>query len=150
MTLESQIDSKKSVLEVLEVSLSQKNERLPKSVRKYIRRLKEAGKWEEAMGFAQEARVKKNDRRNPRSVRVYEVLNHTVRDILVTEDPQKQAEEEIRAVWIMFQGRLLDQNERSNELKAILDSKPPEIQKVLGPKISQIRNEVLRTVPHVI
>ncbi|MFV1917530.1 MAG: hypothetical protein ACC618_03580 [Patescibacteria group bacterium] len=53
----------------------------------------------------------------------------------------------MKAVWVMYQGRMLDTDERNQELLQIVTSGPDELHSELWSKNARIRDEVVKTVP---
>lgn len=136
-------------LEELESLINQKEPRLPKSIRAHIRSLKAAGQWEEAMRVAKEVREEKLQSRQQKA----EVeLNRTIRKIIETNDPQVQAVEEIRAIWLLYATYfyatgIIDSDERSSELLQTLDSKSPNLSAFLEGRMADIRDELQPLLP---
>lgn len=122
----------------------QRERRLPKSIRTYIRRLKADGQFEKAMAVAQEVRERKLQARQQNAERE---LYRSVRELLETEDPQVQAVEEIRAIWLLYASGVIDSDEKTAELLVTLDSKSPDLKAFLEGRLTDIREELRPFLP---
>lgn len=122
----------------------QREQRLPKSIRTYIRRLKADGQFEKAMAVAQEVRGRKLQAGQQNAERE---LYRSVRELLETEDPQVQAVEEIRAIWLLYASGVIDSDEKTAELLVTLDSKSPDLKAFLEGRLIDIRKELQPFLP---
>jgi len=130
------------VIKELEHSFEEKEERLPKSISTYIRRLKEAGRFEDAMLVREEAIEKR--RKMTRPQRAAEKLNDTVKLLLETDNPQLQSVCEVSAIWLLNVAGVIDDRQRMEELRSTLDSKAPELTVFLDEKLVEIRERALK------
>lgn len=132
--------------EQLEKLLVVKEPRLPKSIRRYIQRLKQAGYWEVAMGFRAEEMKKAKKKRGieTREERARKELFRTIRQIIETDDPQVEVEGELKAIWLLDVSGAINQEERLQELRDLLDSKAPELQAFLAENMIRIREQTTR------
>lgn len=132
--------------EQLERLLAVKDPELPSSIKKYIRRLKEADRWDIAMGVRQEEMEKAKKKRGieTREQRARKELDRTIRQILETDDPQLQAEDEVKAIWLLDISGGINQEERIQDLLSILDSKAPELKEFLEGRMFEIREQALK------
>ena len=128
----------------LDAKLQAKEPRLSKSIRTYIRRLKESGKWDEAVRL-REAMV---TRRNTRQKLVADELHKTLAEVICTEDPVKEAAGEIKIIWLMNAANIIPTSqERNTEIIEILESRPPELQPQIEALMPRIRDEVEPLLP---
>ncbi|MCH7730452.1 hypothetical protein IID21_02860 [Patescibacteria group bacterium] len=129
--------------EELESLLSKKEPRLSKGIRSYIRILKQHGHFEKAMDRRKHEVGKK---KATRTTKAYGELHKTLRVIIETDDPQIEAENELRAVWLMHAASILDSDERVQGIIDILDSKELPLKEYLENNLVEIREEVERTL----
>lgn len=121
-----------------------KEERLPNSIAKYIRLLKQSEKWEEAIAFRENFVATKVSNRRERAEKE---LNQTIIELLETNDPAVQANKEVRAVWLMFAAGVLQSDERVKNILEILDSKGGELKQQLEENLPAIRDEIKHLLP---
>jgi len=134
-------NNKGLVADEFEKLLARKGPKLAPSTSKYISRLKQEGRLEEASGKAFEARVRKV-LRTPEE-RLEREIVETVYRILHTEDIKELTESEARFVWLLTRtGEVQNIEERKSFINEIFDSKPPRIQEFLGENLPRIRDEV--------
>ncbi len=131
--------------EELEQLLAVKEPKLPKSIRRYIQRLKQVGMWDVAMGVrAQEMeKAKKKRKDKTKEQRARKELDRTIKQILETDNPQVEAENELKAIWLLDIIGGMDQEERMENLLALLDSKAPELRSFLEENMARIRDETM-------
>lgn len=129
----------------LERLVTQKEPRLPQGIRKYITRLKAEGQWEKAMEVAREAKEQKFKIRE--GISEVDLLHLTIRQILETDDPTTQAEQEVRAIWLLYATGVIGSKEKTDELLATLDSKSPDLKAFLEGRLSDIRDELQPLLP---
>lgn len=132
-------------LKQLEKELGTKEPRLPSSIRKYIRALKQAGRWDEAMEIRNRLYKQTLGRKSKtREERAEEELNRTIKQILITQDPQVQAENEAKAIWLLNVTGVINKEERMQELLALLDSKADNLKDFLEGRLGEIRDQALK------
>jgi len=138
------IDSEQrvSIIRELERSFEKKEEQLPNSIASYVRRLKQSEKFEEAM-LEREREIEKR-RRMTRPQRAAERLNDTIKLLLETNDPQVQSVCEVRAIWLLNVAGVIDDRQKLQDLKDVLDSQAPELKAFLDDRLVQIRDEALK------
>lgn len=117
--------------------LRDKEPRLAKGIRAYIRALKRSGNFEQAI--RDEAVREKITTKRDKAVHE---LNQTIRGIIETEDPLVQAESEVRAIWLMSSVNILNSDERIQNILEVLDSKETELKEQLESNLPTIRKEV--------
>ncbi|MBI1864091.1 hypothetical protein HYS03_02690 [Candidatus Woesebacteria bacterium] len=122
----------------IEALLQEKDPRLPKSVRRYIRDLKQAGKFEEAMRKRNDEVQKKKDKRE----RIIDELNGSVYGLAITKEPKEEIDNMAKALWLMDAARIIAPEERQAELGEIYDIAGSELEGYLQERMPQIRNEV--------
>lgn len=144
MTLEHTERKPGITLEELGSLADQKELRLPKSIRAYIRRLKADGQFERAMAVAREVRERKLKERQQNAEKE---LYRSIRELLETKDPQVQAVEEIRAIWLLYASGVIDSDEKTAELLVTLDSKSPDLKAFLEGRLIDIREELRPLLP---
>ncbi len=107
--------------------------RLPNGVRKYIRRLKEEGLFQEAM------KVRQSEIGKGKSVgeRLTERLNLDVRTVIVSDSEKERALGEFDATWILSQTGEIDPSMRMADLNQIYRTYPQqeELLEARGPVI---------------
>ncbi len=127
----------------LDLKLQAKEERLPKSIRTYIRRLKEEGRWEEAVRF-REFVIKQKKTRQEIAV---DELHKTIKEVICEQDPVKEASGEIKIIWLLNATGEIDQQGRREEIINIFDSQPQSLQAVLEKVLPKIRDEMQAFLP---
>lgn len=132
----------------LDFLFDQKQPRLASSIRRHIRHLKSQGKLGLALSISTTERERKAQRAEElMQTRTRNELKKTMRALLVTDDPQIEAEQEIRAIWLLAACGELNSQERTEELLQALNSKAPTLQAVIEGKLPEIRDEVQRYFP---
>jgi hypothetical protein len=126
-----------------EAKLQAKEERLPKSIRTYIRRLKEDGKWEEAVRFRETI----TKQRRTRQEFAAEELHKTIAEVICEDDPLKEATGEVKIVWLLNAVGILGTESRKEEILGILDSQPEQLQPLLEQQLPGIRDRVKTFLP---
>lgn len=120
--------------------LTAKELRLPVGVRRRIRRLKEQGMQEKAIGYRR-GEVEKAIRKRKGKTKMQkaeEILDETIKQIVESDDPEKQGESLATATWLAdFVGESTAE-ERAEDLSKILQEHPE-----LEGKLSSIRDKVL-------
>ncbi len=139
--IESRMGIDRSDLEKL---IDQKEPRLPKGIRRYIRGLKAEGKLVEAMKVTEHERKKKGLTREQKAKAE---LKQTIGKMIQTEDLKIEATEEVRAIWLLHATGEITAEEKTTELLETIDSKPPDIQAYLTPRLSGIRDELKPLLP---
>lgn len=122
----------------LESLIQNKEPRLPKGTRTYIRRLKQAGKLDEALRVTQEHRQKKMPIYN-----VEKRLTVAVGNILITQSSLETAQEAAMATWLLYRENEFTSGERITELKE-LSKLNPDLEPELADTAAQIRDEAMR------
>lgn len=132
--------------EDLEKLWEEKDMRLPKSIRKYIRRLKNEGRLDEAeltrKKTLEAKRGKYGDPLVLKQVKARRALDRSIYNLLTTEDPEIEAELEIRTIWLLELTGEIDSSERTQELLEAIDSKAPLLREYLEERMPEIRDEV--------
>jgi len=100
-----------------ESNLDSKEPKLPAGIRKYIRRLKEDGNWDEAM----EVRKREIGKRITRGQVINNQLNVSIRTLVDSDDPVQQYVHQIRATWLLESGDVITAEERKAQLGLIID-----------------------------
>ena len=146
MGLESEalIDRLSRKPESIEDYLQKKEERLPKGIRAYIRHLKETGDWNEAVGFREDFLRKRVLDKQGRAKRE---LDETIVKLLQSDDPIQQAEDEVKAVWLMYAAGILQSDQRMSDILEILDSKAGNLKRELEENLPAIRDEIKIFLP---
>jgi len=127
-----------------EAKLEAKDSRLPKHLRTYIRRLKQAGKIDEALKYREHFI---HQRRNKQEIAVDE-LHKTIAEVICTDDPVKEAAGNIKITWLLNAvGVIETPEERKAQILEIFETAPKHIQEVLEPMMPIIRNEVQPLMP---
>lgn len=132
----------------LDFLFDQKQLLLAPSIRRHIRYLKSQGKLELALSISateRERKAKKTEEKMQATAR--NELKKTMRALLETDDPQIEAEQEIRAIWLLAACGELNSQERTEELLQALNSKAPILQAVIEGKLPEIRDEVQKYFP---
>lgn len=130
--------------DVFDRKLKAKEPRLPKSTRAYIRKLKESGKWDEAVKYRQRI---VQERRNRQDLATEE-LHKTIAEVICEENPVQEAAKEIKITWLLNAvGVIETTRERNQEILEILDSQKPEFQPQVEALMPGIRDEVTRFMP---
>lgn len=130
------------IIKELERSFKKKEEQLPNSIASYIRRLKQSEKFGEAM-LEREREIEKR-RRMTRPQRAAEKLNDTIKLLLETNDLQIQSACEVKAIWLLNIAGVIDDRQKLQDLRDLLDSKAPELRAFLDDRLVQIRDESLK------
>lgn len=125
----------------IEQKLSDREPRLPKGVRKYIRRLKEDGLFQEAMKVRQSEIGKKKSA----GERLAERLNADVRTAIVSDNEKDRALGEFDATWILSQTGEIDPHTRMADLDQVYRSYPQQ-EDILETKGPVIVTEVAKLV----
>jgi len=141
MVLESEalIDRLSRKPKSIEDCLQKKEERLPKGIRAYIRRLKETGDWDKAVGFREDSLRKRALDRQGRAKRE---LNKTIVNLLQSDDPIEQGKDEVKAVWLMYAAGILQSDQKVSDILEILDSKAENLKRELEENLPAIRDEI--------
>ena len=127
-----------------EAKLQAKDPRLPKHLRTYIRRLKQAGKIDEAIKHREHF---VHQRRNKNEIAVDE-LHKTIAEVICTDDPVKEAAGNIKVTWLLnVVGVIETPEERKAQILEIYESTPEHVQVVLEELMPLIRNEVSPLMP---
>lgn len=126
-------------LKDLEGRLSVKEIKLPKGVRAHIRRLKESGEWEKAMGVRKQEVEKKLKSKQERA---WDELNKTVRSIIVVDDDEVQAQLELKALWLFNVLGEMSSQDRIKSIIELLDSKSPALKEAMEEKMVSIRDSM--------
>lgn len=134
-------------LEELEKLMVKKETRLPKSIRAHIRNLKASGLWKQAMEIAERERGKKIEKIKARERSAEQELHRSIRTILETDDPQIQAVEEIRSIWLLQASGVINSDEKVEELIEILDSRSSDLKAYLEGRLPDIREEIRSLLP---
>lgn len=127
----------------LDKKLRAKKERLSPGIRKYIRRLKESGRWDEAIKLGQ---IRRDEKRNRIEVAAEE-LEKTITEVICEEDLLKEASGQIKVIWLLNAVGVLSTDERREEMISFLNSVPQEIQTPLEEKLPAIRDGVKQFMP---
>lgn len=127
----------------LDLKLQAKEDRLPKSIRSYIRRLKEEGKWEEAIKYRESI----NRQRRTRQEAAVEELHQTIKDVICEDDPLKEATGEVKIVWLLSATGVIGKEGRKEEILNILDAQPKKLQPMLEQALPQIRDDMKPFLP---
>lgn len=127
----------------LEKKLQTKEVRLAPSIRKYIRRLKQSGKWDEAIKLGQ---IKREQKRTTFEYATEE-LDKSITEIICTDDPVEEAAKQIKTVWLLNATGELSQKEREDEMERIFSGIPAEVQTSLEERMPAIRDAVKRFMP---
>lgn len=127
----------------IELKLQAKEPHLPKSIRAYIRRLKQEGKWDKAIELRNEII---RQRRTRVEIATSE-LNKTLVEIIREDDPLEEASDQVKAVWLLHTVGVLGTDTRIEETLSIVSSLPPELQQGLEEKLPSIRDEVKKFMP---
>jgi len=128
----------------LEELINQKEPRLPNGLRRHIRDLKATGQLEKVMTVTDEGRERKYQTRQQRAENE---LKLSLRKIFETEDPQIQAIEEIRAIWLLHASGTITSAEKTEALLSTLDSKAPDLKAYLEGRLLDIRDELQPLLP---
>ncbi len=131
-----------------EVLLEKKEPRLPKSVRTYIRRLKQDGNLQQALTVRETAIKTKRTR----DQKAQDELDKTVSEMLITQNPNLEASRTVKTIWLLYATGDLTQKQRNDEINDFLNSlnnKAPEIVSYLDTVLPNIRDEVIPLLPHV-
>jgi len=140
MSNESEKNTSANFFKELEESFTVKELRLSKSVRKHIRGLKEAGQWEQAFAIRRQAIERKSEK--VLVGKANDELNETLTELLTTKSPKKEAELEIKAIWLLYAlGDIETAEERNRELLSSLDAKPEGVQNYLEERLAVIRDQ---------
>lgn len=132
----------------LDFLFDQKGPRLAPSIRRHIRHLKSQGKLELALSISTTERERKAQMAEEMmQSRARNELRKTTRALLETDDPQIEAEQEIRAIWLLAVCGELNSQERTEELIQALNTKAPTLQAVIEGKLPEIRDEVQKFFP---
>lgn len=124
--------------------LQAKEPRLAKNTRKFIQRLKQAGKLEDAAIVREKALRQKVDRR----ALAAEELNKTITDMICEDDPVKEAVGQVKIAWLLSAVGVIETPEqRKEEILEILDNQPPHLQPVIEKLLPTIRDEVKSFLP---
>jgi len=127
----------------LDKKLRAKEERLSNGIRKYIRRLKESGRWDEAIKLGQ---IKREEKRNRRDFAAEE-LEKTLTEVICQDDPLEEASGQIKVMWLLSAVGIMTVDERKKEMISFLNSVPQEIQAPLEKKLLVIRDGVKQFMP---
>ncbi len=106
----------------IEKKLSERELRLPKGIRKYIRTLKEQGKLKEAMKVRREELEKKKSARE----KLQDVLNLEIAESILSDNDKIQALSKFRATWILSQTGEIDPRERIADIENIYREHPEQ------------------------
>lgn len=104
----------------LSKSLEAKEVRLPSGVRRHIRRLKEEGRWEEAMSLRRQEAGKKTDR--TREGKLQDLLNQNIKDLMLAKNPNQEAALTIEAIWLLEKKGEIEPEERFSNLMEVLNN----------------------------
>lgn len=130
--------------DIFDRKLQVKESKLPKSTRAYIRKLKESGKWDEAVKFRQRV---VQERRNRTEIATEE-LHKTIAEVICQDDPVKEAAGEIKITWLLNAvGEIETTQDRNKEILEILDATPSEFQPRVEQLMPSIRDEVTKYMP---
>lgn len=136
------IESPNLDLNFIEHRFADRELKLPKGIRKYIRRLKQEGKLEEAF------RVKKESTERKRSARdkLNDKLNENLRDVVLSDNPEQRALGEFTTTWMLSKtGEIPTLEERRADLEQVYRSYP-EQSDTLETKAPSIIAEVSKMV----
>ena len=131
----------KGVQELLEEA---KEENLPKSIKAYIRRIKQEQGRDVGLWFREQLITKKAITRQEKAEKM---LKETILKLIQTDDPAVQAKCEVRAIWLMFAAGILNSDERTQEIISILDSKGGQLKEELENNLPKIRDQVKFLLP---
>lgn len=126
---------------------SRKDNKLSKSVRTHIRRLKQEGRFAQALAVRKSvvsSRESRLGRQYLSQAKARGMLNGTLRELLATDDEEREAELELRAIWLLEITGEIDSEERVRELEESLDSKADQLRAYLESKLPEIRDEMVR------
>lgn len=135
--------AKRGCASEIDAKLQAKVERLPQSISKKIRRMKESGTWDEAIKY-REAVVKQ---RKSRLEEATEELHEKIAEVICTDDPLTEATGEIKIVWLLNAVGELNSDDRRAEILEILNSKPQPIQGELERQLPGIRDWARQYLP---
>lgn len=135
----------------LEQLWEEKERRLPKSVRKYIQRLKNEDRLVEAkLVRAKTLEAKGAKYGHPpvlNQTKARRALDRSIYELLTSEDPHAEAELEVKIVWLLEITGEINSEERISELSQAIDSKAPFVQEYLEHRAPQIRDEMAKLKP---
>lgn len=133
-----------------EAKMQRKESRLPRSLRKYIRRLKGQGQkakaaevWRQAKG-KQETRALLTDRD-----KAVQELDGAVSVILETEDPRTEAEEGVRALYLLQAAGEINEQERVSDLREVLATLEPDVREHVEGRLIDIRERLMELYPQL-
>jgi hypothetical protein len=133
---------KNSCTSELDRKLQAKEARLPKGIRKYIRRLKQEGLWDEKVKY----RI--HQQRNNKHEIATDAIHETLVEVICTEDPVEEAAGQIKIIWLMNAVGIIETTEeRKKQILEILDSQPIEIQPQVEALMPSIMREVQPLLP---
>lgn len=131
----------------LEKKLRDKEPRLPRRVAARIRKLKQEGKFEEAMSLRRRI-IGQKIARNEKRAAATEELNKTIHEMICTDDLVKEAAANIKITWLFNAlEEIQTPEERNMEILEILGSVPSEFQPKVEALMPGIRDEVVRFMP---
>lgn len=124
--------------------VTEKEPRLPKSIREHIARLKSQGEPELA-SRVRRASVEEKLARKQRTMS--EELERVIYKLLETTDERIQAEFEVRAMWLLNVTGQIDSQRRRQEITELLDSRAPHVIEYIQGRMPQIRDEYQNLIP---
>lgn len=127
----------------LDKKLRAKEPRLAPGVRKYVRRLKQSGRWEEGIKTGQIKREEKRSRMDYAA----EELEKTITEVICEDDPLNEASGQIKVLWLLSAVGELSSEERKEEMENFLDSVPRNLQPALVQRMRVMAREVERFMP---
>lgn len=144
------IERIKTGCEDFDKRLRAKEPRLAKNTRKFIQRLKQADKREEADIVREEALREKREKREKRDRRALaaEELDKTITAMVYEDDPVKEATAQVKIAWLLKAvGVIETPEERTQEILEILNNQPVHLQPAIEALLPTIRDEVKPFLP---